>query len=295
MSYVSQQFLVFDNSSLANFKNWAQAISSAFSSAGWTTTSDTGQVNWSTIAVVPTSGNFVYEIWQPADALQTGSTTFYVKIQYGTSAGSPAGCRVQINIGSGTDGAGTLTGTVLTNREPMNTTTNGTGSTTYDCYFSGDTDRFAFMMWRSKADASNGQPFGAVIERTKNTDGTNSSDGALLLTWSNWANASSGTGMQTLVFSVGGSNGPTNRSYITIANIANASGAFNNNIPVQPVFPDYGKYGNPITGAAFIHTQDVAEGCLFTVSLYGATRTYIATGNISLTNPANSKLCMRYD
>jgi hypothetical protein len=32
----SQQQLVFDSSTLANFKQWAQAISAFFGTAGWT-------------------------------------------------------------------------------------------------------------------------------------------------------------------------------------------------------------------------------------------------------------------
>ena len=74
-----QSFLVCDSSTLANFKSWAQTISAFFTTATWTQSADTGQVNWSTIASVPGSGAFVYEIWEPNDGL----TTFYVKVEYG--------------------------------------------------------------------------------------------------------------------------------------------------------------------------------------------------------------------
>ena len=289
MSYVSQQFLLADNSSTANFKNWAQAISTAFSSAGWTQTSDTGQVNWSTVTV-PASASFVYEIWQPADALQTGSTKFYLKVRYGTGSGSPAGPRIQIQVGLGTDGAGTLTGFTSTNFEFTNTAGAGKGSVlTYDCYFSGDTDRFSFMLWRSLASLFT---CGFSIERTRDTAGADSSDGVTIVSFA----PSNTPGQQTLVFGVGvGEQTPT-AFYVSLTSYNSGSGAFNNNVPISPCFPVYGKYGNPLTTIGFVRTADVAEGCIFTTTLYGSTRTYIATNSgIALSGPTFSRYCMRYD
>ena len=82
MSYTSQQFLVCDNGSNANFRAWGSAISAALAAMGWTQTADTGQVNWSTVTV-PAAGAYVYEIWQPADAFQTGPTQYFLKLEYG--------------------------------------------------------------------------------------------------------------------------------------------------------------------------------------------------------------------
>ena len=290
MSYVSQQFLLSDNSSLANFKNWAQAISTAFSTSGWTQTSDTGQVNWGTIVSVPTSGNFVYEIWQPADALQTGSTKYFVKIKYGTSSGSPAAPRLQIQSGSATDGAGNLTGITTTNWEVTAGNNAGQGSIlTFDCYFSGDTNRFHMMMWRS---INSFVPMVVSIERTKNTDGTDSSDGWNLVVLAQ--NSGNAQRNETGVFGVGLATAVSNRQYPCIQG-GQSSGVFNNNIPVSPLFPIYGKVGNPLTGIAFVCPSDVAEGCIFTTTLYGATRTYIATGFCNLASPSGYKTCMRFD
>jgi hypothetical protein len=295
MSYVSQQFLLLDNSSTANFKNWAKAISDALTSMGWATTSDTGQVNWSTVTV-PGSGVFVYEVWKPTDALQTGSTQFFMKVKYGTGSGSPAGPRLQFQLGTGTDGAGNLTGFTTTNIEVTQTNATGQGSVaTYDCYFSGDTDRFSCMMWRSFAAAPTHL---TCIERTRNTDGTNSSDGVNQYHGTNTA----ATCQQTIVFSVGLCNHPVfnNNRYCMAYDQGNdtLTGAFNNNVPVFPVFPLYGKVGNPSTTLAFIRAADVAEGCIFTTTLYGATRTYIASSNFTLSGPSPNttfRLCMRYD
>lgn len=297
MSYVSQQFLLCDNSSTANFKNWAQAISAAFGSAGWTQTADTGQVNWSTVTV-PVAGSFVYEVWQPADALQTGSTAYYVRIEYGTSSGSPAGPRLRINIGAATDGAGNLTGLTMTRQEAIATNSTGQGSLlTYDCYFCGDTDRFNIMMWRGLGVGS-GSGGGSLavmysIERTRQTDGTNISDGVSLIPLGSNAPGVAQT-QQIINFGIGVASFAT-RTYGFMTDGNNASGAFNNSIPVCPTFPIYGKIGNALTGVGWVHTQDVAEGCIFTTTLYGATRTYIACGNFATLPSTTVKACMRYD
>jgi len=294
MSYVSQQFLLCDNSSTANFKNWGQAISSALSSSGWTQTTDTGQVNWSTVSV-PASGVFVYEIWQPGDALQTGATAYYVKINYGTSSGSPAGPRLQIQIGTGTDGSGNLTGITSTNFESSATNNPGKGSIlTYPSYFSGDTTRFHMILWMWVGAVPG--PSMYSIERTYNTDGTQSSDGVSIVMAGNNGTVTN-RGQQTVAFGLGAAQQSAASSYIQLSDFNNASGSFNGTIPVSPCFPQYGKYGSPMTGVAFVHTQDVAEQCLFTATLYGATRTYMATGNAVVAQPSNAltKLCMRFD
>ena len=110
MSYVSQQFLLFDNSAASRTSRIGRRQFRRLSTSGWTQTADTGQVNWGTIVSVPTSGKFVYEIWQPADALQTGSTKYFVKIHYGTSSGSPAAPRLEVQSGNGDQWSGRLNG-----------------------------------------------------------------------------------------------------------------------------------------------------------------------------------------
>lgn len=297
MSFVSQQFLLADSTTLANFKSWAQAISSALSSSGWTQTSDTGQVNWGTIASVPANA-FVYEIWQPADALQTGSTKFYLKVEYGTDSASPGHGRIRVTAGTSTNGAGVMNGfstTALLEGDVLNE-----GSIiTYDCYFSGDVNRFGALMYRSGPNS--GAPYFFAIERTKNTDGTDSSDGFTLIAGNRQNSTSYGSGHQTVIFGIAtaqfvGVNGQSGQYYYcALGDGNNASGAFNNEIPISPIFPQYGRYGNPLTTVGFVHTQDVADGCIFTTTLYGATRTYIKCANIQVSWPGNCHFCLRYD
>lgn len=289
MGYTSQQFLVCDNSSLANFKAWGSAISAAIAAMGWVQTADTGQVNWSTIAAIPSS-NYVYEIWKPADALQTGATQFFLKMQYGFSTTRVA---MQATLGTGTDGAGNLTG-YTTSALPLLSTSNtaNQGSTPYECDFSGDVDRLGMMLWRNS-----GSQFARAllaIERTKATDGTDSSDGVTLIGGTYGATQT----QQTLVFGTGAAPVSATGNFNSPIDGNNASGAFANNVPVSPIFPCYGLYGNPMTTVCCVHTQDVAEGCFFTTTLYGSTRTYIASGMVGLApgvTPKTANICLRYD
>ena len=59
MSYVSQQFLLYDNSSTANFIAWGSALSAAISSMGWIQTTDTGQVVWTATVLTLTQATVV--------------------------------------------------------------------------------------------------------------------------------------------------------------------------------------------------------------------------------------------
>lgn len=263
MSYISQQFLVCDCSTIANLKAWGSAVNAALAAMGWTQTSDTGQVNWSTIAALP--GGAVYEIWQPNDALQTGSTSYYLKVfyYYNGNNNSPY---IAMQLGFATNGAGTFVGnsTVVQSGGGYSSPS---ASILYECNFSGDVDRMSMMLWRQSTQLSGRQMF--AVERTKNTDGTNSSDGAVLYS------PSSGLS-QVLVFS--GSQVAPQKGIVTVADSASAGDmAFNNSVPIMPVFPVYGKVGNPLTGFCFIPQNDIAEGGVFTTTLYGATRTYLAT------------------
>lgn len=289
-SYTSKQLLLFDNSSNANFQNWAGALDAAIQAMGWTLTADTGQTAPSG-ASVPVAGVFIYRIYAMADALQTGSTTVFMKVKYGTSSGSPAGPRLQVQLSTATDGAGTPTGTTSSNIEVGATNGVGQGSTTFDCYFSGDIDRCSFMLWRSLN--AQGAPFLVSVERTHNTDGTNSSDGVTLFSLSS-SSAVAG-GQDTINFGIGATGTIGGRTYCVLGGSNVAARLFNNQIPVSPFAPIYGKVGNPCTTLALVGSSDVAESAFFQTSIYGATRTYIASLNFSLQMFSSFRVCMRYD
>jgi hypothetical protein len=295
----SHQFLVCDNSTLANFKGWASAISAFFATAGWTQSSDTGQVNWSTISTVPGSSAYVYEVWEPNDGL----TNFYLKVEYGNQ--SSTNCpTVRLTISTGTNGAGTMTGYVL---GPYNTNTTSytapSPSTTYECDFSGAAGRIGTMLWRNGINSCQ-QFFG--VERSLNSSGAYTGTHVTLLTAGNSSNAT-GT-QQSLVFGVGvapavASVGTSWTGWACRSACATAPGAaaaFNGAIPMDTVAPAVGFFDFPLTAAGLGMINDFAEGVTFVVTLYGSTRTFMPSKNgpfssMFIGHNGGSALCMRYD
>src|SRR5262252_6500665 len=173
----SQTFLFCDSSTVAMFKQWGQAISTAFSTFGWTQSSDTGQVSWGSISSVPAANAYVYEVWTPNDGL----TNFYLKVEYGNGQGQTNLPTVRLSIATATNGSGTLTGLVMgplyTNNIATYTTTGTT--TSYECDFSGAAGRFAALMWRN---APNGAPQFFGVERSVNSSGTYTSSHVTVVT-----------------------------------------------------------------------------------------------------------------
>jgi hypothetical protein len=299
----SQQFLVCDASTLANFKAWGSAISGWFATAGWTQSSDTGQVNWSTISTVPGANTYVYEIWQPNDGL----TTFYAKVEYGNVnvANAPG---LRLSLGSNTNGAGTLTTFFTgTQRTSVGAVTPPSASTQYECDFSGAPGRMAVMMWRN-APGNCAQVF--AIERSVDSGGNYTSGYVTLYTCG-------GTSFQSicqnsLFLGVGPSvpntlNDAETGFAIRSLSFGNNAGSssFNGGIPMDlatPVVGFFDYYGTSIGVACAL---DIAEGVTFTATVYGSTRTYmpskagtlldVGPGRSVGANAAGFALCMRYD
>lgn len=278
----SQQFLVCDSSTLANFKSWAQAISTFFSTAGWLQSSDTGQVNWSTIAAVPGSGVFIYEIWQPNDGL----TNFYLKVEYGNVSGTNCPS-LRFSIATSTNGAGTLTGFVTSVFNTNATTfTIPSTTTTYECDFSGGSGRIGAIMWRNGI--NNCQQFFA-IERSLNASGAyTSSYVTMVIGGIGTSNSSSSTTFlqQSLVFGVGPAPAiVTNRNdhgyqMPTLcvrwpAGDVSSTNSFNGAIPIDNVAPMIGYIDYPMTMVGVANGNDLVSGVTFSATVYGSSRTYM--------------------
>lgn len=307
--------LVCDNSTLANFKSWAKPISDWFRTCGYTNTTDTGQVNWSTIAAVPGSGAFVYDIFQSGSAF---SNKIFVKVEYGNSPGSANSPNIRITIASGSNGSGTLTGIVSTAMHcaPINFTA-PSAVLTYQCYFTGDTanDRIGVMMWRD-APAQQGQEM-IAIERSLNSSGAYTNGYATL-----WAVGFNNNGQvdgnqQTIDFTNGvappllsrnqtGAGGQfPGISSVRMAINSTATGgssAFNGDIAFDTCAPMVGFWDYPATMVGMSWSGDLSEGATFTVTMYGATRTFIGSKNGCFANANFAAvaaypmgLCMRYD
>lgn len=299
----SQQQLVCDSSTLANFKQWAQAISAFFSTAGWTQSSDTGQVNWSSIGSVPGSGAYVYEVWKPGDAL----AVFYLKVEYGNTSGTNAP-NVRISLGTTTNGSGTLTG-FLSDVISVNPSAITPPSTTtqYECNFSGDTSRMCVMLWRN-APAGQGQSLFAV-ERSLNSSGSYTGSYVTLFAVGKQSGNVVAGYQQSISLTLGAA--PASPNQTTNGNafglvarlyypIVAGSSAFAGSIPFDTCSPVIGYFDYPCTVLGMTLGVDVAEAVTFTAAVYGTAHTYLPSKVGAFSRPAiftNNTMttCMRYD
>ncbi len=306
---ISQLYLPYDNSSAAQFRVWAEGISLQLTAAGWTKTTDTGQVDWTTNPAVPAANTYLYEIRQPAsDPLQTGATAYYIKISYGNSTSGTNNPDIQISLGTGTNGAGTLTGSII---GPfglrVDSSVAGQGATPWECDFSWSVSRMGVLLWRNASNTL--VPAFFAIERTKDSTGADSSDGVFVVLLGGQNNNYGGFQMRGIIFGVGvtnliqasGSNS-TSGPWLDvgyISNNQNLSDNFNNGVPISPVFPSYGKFGNPLTVMGVVRKVDIAEGVLISTTFYGGTMTYLSSKAGSYFNVlgglANGSFLMRFD
>lgn len=88
----------------AEFRVWCQAVHDKLSAAGCVQTSDTGQINLSTVTVPATSTFAGYEIWRFNDADQSTVPVFF-KIEYGKGS-TATRIQIKVTVGTGSDGAG---------------------------------------------------------------------------------------------------------------------------------------------------------------------------------------------
>lgn len=297
-----------DNSTLTNFKDWAQSISNAFSTFGWTQSADTGQVNWSTIASVPAVNTYVYEIWEPNDGL----ANFFFKVEYGTNAGSSnTAPQIRLSIGTSTNGAGTLTGSVTALPVIPATSVSVTSTVTqFQCYFSGQAGRIGVLMWRD--DVTNTGPLFFAVERSINGSGAYTSDYVTLLSMGASGASQGQTFQQSIVFgsgagiAFGGSpvaSNSQNGGWLVALDPAATTGLAFGSAPLALVKPSIGKDGNAMTAAGAAYGNDVTEGAIYVIAAanmpYGVSRTYLAAKNPQVNRVSGSlgrqALMMRYD
>jgi hypothetical protein len=208
--------IIFDSTTDVNFRAWGQRISQALITCGLVKTTDTGQIDWTT--VTRGAGNVGenisgYEIFRFSDALQATHPVF-IKIEYGNANAANSGPLygppvIYVTVGTATNGAGTLTGSRVSTRTRLlgmqstaGNSNNGVSSGTTQqspCYFSGDgtyinmalgvqqTAHAVFTTGGSTPPISTPGFFG--VERTRNSLGEPTNRGVHMVT-SKWASVS---------------------------------------------------------------------------------------------------------
>lgn len=139
-----------DHTSDAGFRAWGSELKGKFALVGMIQTADTGQINWATVTLPAANSLGGYEIWK----LSSGNLYFKIGYATGNATNMP---ELQVQVGTGSNGSGTLTGTLSTT---LVATTNNAGSpfssiTNYQSYLCA-TANYVMLSW--KISANSGSP-----------------------------------------------------------------------------------------------------------------------------------------
>lgn len=276
-----------DHGSDAQFRTWGSAVSALFSAAGLTNTSDTGQINWSTVARAGTNADAGYEIWRWNDTAHSTRPMFF-KVRYGTGAATDRG-RVRIDIGEGSNGSGTLTGAVKTDFLQWHMRNNTTGYCTFAICYNTTVGYFGTRFGVPAGGSPSYNTQMMSIERLRNTDGTPSTRGFAVwkpsdpdtdaaqywtLTAGAWSTDTSGWAP---MFWPGNADGFGTTAGAVIA-------------PLMP-FTGYSTHGpvEKTLGCLFVGFSDFSGGNVFTTARWdGNTYTYLVGDDRGGTNSATS-------
>ena len=289
------------NSTTTNFRLWGKGISDALTAVGVVKTADTGQIDWTTVAAPATANTVMgYEIRTLTDNV---GMPVYIKITYGSGSatGTPS---LPITIGTGTDGAGNLTGNIT----PSAAFSPGSNSTSnMNCFASSDGSTYMTLgLWMDTAGGL--FPQGISVARTRD----------------NFGNATA-TGVQLLAaYLDGSSNGNRHQSFIPKLGTGSTYTYLNNNVSVSfhcaapsggtgnvggnlGVFPVYCSRGiadnhclDMCVGFNADFNSPLGAGSTVTVPMYGVNRTYCYIGptgtSVSVNSNANThSVLLRYE
>ena len=155
---------VVDQSSDAGFRTWVAEMITQMAGVGLVQTSDTGQINTSTVtrAAANTHAAGCSTIWHFSDS------SLYFKLEFGSA---PAATEPQmwVTVGTGSNGTGTITGQTSTRNTICNGGAPVSTSTTYVSYICATTNAFA-LAWKTNG-ISNLYPI-AYLCVGKTVDGT---------------------------------------------------------------------------------------------------------------------------
>lgn len=274
--------LILANDTDAHFRAWPQWIHDRLAAAGWVQTADTGQINLTTVvkpAGVSTSqGN---EIWRMDDALQPGHPVF-MKIEYGsyiTSANNPA---IWLTVGTGSNGAGTITGQVGARTHIGCITPSIT--VPYNVFFSGDTNYFVFALPSDVGVSVQTSHFYFGVERTTDSAGVDNTEGV----W--WGALYAGTlcAHQMIPFS-GGSVPLVETRYMCglAPQSAQSTGVVGSDANTYPIVPMGFFPRNPVRLWVAYYNTDLTRETPVNLDMYGSTHQFLPLGQ---PNSAGSKI-----
>ncbi len=273
-------------SSNADFQAFVQAVQAALTAVGWTKTTDTGQINSATVANPAAGVVGGYEVYAMSDTLQATKPVL-LRLDYAASSGTAAGHGLNVTIGlGGSDGAGNLLApkSATLDARPYG----NVASSTYSLRTSGASNRLALFGGCGLAFVA-GSPFGFAVERSHADDGTDSTDGAFLVTMNSYAPAYGGGGSLPgwscayvpFTGAVPPAQPTTNygAGYLPMPWYDAGTMVVGLSVGVVPLYMPSAGVKDPSFNLAGYQVADLANDFTVTVPQYGANRTYRTMGS----------------
>lgn len=271
----------FDNTSDTTFRAWASAIDTQILALGWVHGTDSGQFNFSTGTRSTTLGaNYV--IYKTNDGL----ATIYLKVEYNSQpSASTSSPNISVTVGWATDGAGNLTGTLISPRFAYGVTTHPVSDTTArNCIISGSTGRLTMALNMNATTLANSIILS--VERSKDSSGNDTATAAIITMIGGGtgnvllAGATAGIAAQQYLPATGTAVPSTDMWLpVILSNAASGSSAFGTTIGVGVPIPLAGSAQNPGTNLLACLTTDYpTRDSTTTIALYGTNRTFYAVG-----------------
>lgn len=270
----------------AQFRAIAQVVHDHLAATGMVQTADTGQINLTTVLrPVATSTAAGYEVWRFSDSLQA-TAPIYLKVEYGSGSTNVGTFGMWLTVGTGSDGAGTLTstawpsgGTVTSRRQTGGSGSGGGAALPTYCEYLADGSGFALLLWPSSAATAGGQLL--AVERFRNSDGTPSGDGVIVF-YAYSPSSSPISASESRVYLTGvtqptgvGSGWPT----VYGGHVGGASALVGTTLYPDPVFT--GALGRLAGASQLLHVvgrTDMNALTTFTMTHYGSPRTWLCAG-----------------
>lgn len=273
-----------DMSVLANYTSLMGDIFSQITAMGWVQTADTGQTDPGGVGALPAQNNYGnFAVFRTNDGL----TNVYFRLGFGrNSANQPS---FTFQIGTGTDGAGTLNG----NTTSLQTGYAGNTSSGKLLYISGSTSRIAIVL--NTVDGRD-QQFTCVVARSVDTGGAYTATTATMF----WRYSGTLAGQHTIGF--GGTNG-IEQKFLRAAVPQPATGTtwvVGTDVAAAwcvPMGPGYN--ANPSIDVGVVRNGDFTANTTTAITHYGASHTYLVTGvdecTGTLTTGNTDTMLVRYE
>lgn len=263
---------------------WGAELKAKMAAAGVVQTADTGQVDWASVAR-PAAANLIigYEIWRLPDS------SLYFKMEYWTGVTTVTNSpQFWLTVGTGSDGAGGITGTISTRTNLANVAQAISSATTPRASYCCCTADFFGLAFKVAGAATTPSVFGFSIEKFVDVTGAATTDGFVvrmmgLSTTALQIVQAVRTASPATVFAA------TTAFCLVPANVtASADELGNNQVFLHSHPSPRGIFGN---FTCTVIVAEVALGNTFSVALVGATaKTFMGLGNALGTGNTGSAL-----